>query len=121
MKIVLITSPCFPPVNAAEHQRVRTALPSLHDNDWHPAILCVDPNFVELLEDSYLLQTTATDGLIKVVADKSYQCRLLHKFYNTTTKTDWQQFKPCIAREMATQFAGIFDEALVNHIYRIAS
>lgn len=38
---VLIVSPHFPPVNAPDHQRVRTALPYLQAGGWTPHILTV--------------------------------------------------------------------------------
>jgi hypothetical protein len=57
MKKVLVISPRFPPVNAADHQRVRMALPYFREYGWKPTVLCVDARFVEAPQDPYLLQT----------------------------------------------------------------
>jgi len=55
---VLIVSPNFPPINAPDMQRVRMALPHLHERGWEPVVLAVAPDsaggVVEpLLEDTY--------------------------------------------------------------------
>ncbi len=59
MRRLLIVSPHFPPVNAADHQRVRHALPHLRDLGWEPVVLAVRPEHVAeavlepLLESTY--------------------------------------------------------------------
>ena len=68
MKNVLIVSPRFPPVNAADHQRVRMALPHLRKNGWEPTILCVSPQFIEGSQDPYLLDTVPTDICVESVS-----------------------------------------------------
>lgn len=40
---VLIVSPNFPPINAPDVHRVRTALPHFAASGWEPTVLCVDP------------------------------------------------------------------------------
>ena len=67
MKKVLIISPRFPPVNAADHQRVRMTLPYLREHGWEPTILCVSPLFVEGSQDPYLLDTVPTDICVESV------------------------------------------------------
>lgn len=54
---VLIVSPHFPPTNAPDSQRVRTALPYLRELGWEVHILSVKPNLVEHPQDPYLCQT----------------------------------------------------------------
>jgi hypothetical protein len=54
---VLIVSPHFPPVNAPDHQRIRTALPYLADGGWDAEILTVNPNEVPHGQDELLQQT----------------------------------------------------------------
>lgn len=55
---VLIVSPHFPPVNAADHQRVRMAFPYLNEFGWSAEVVAVEPKAVEganldpLLEDT---------------------------------------------------------------------
>lgn len=55
---VLIISPHFPPVNAADMQRVRMLLPFFLANGWHVEVLAVEPAQVTLPLDPWLL-----DGL----------------------------------------------------------
>ncbi len=78
MKNVLIISPRFPPVNAADHQRVRMALPYLRENGWDPTILCVDPDFIEAPRDPYLLDTIPSD--ISVESVPAISQKLTRKF-----------------------------------------
>jgi hypothetical protein len=54
---VLIISPHFPPINAADHQRVRMSLPYFKKFGWEPHILTVRPDFVEGFQDSLLAKT----------------------------------------------------------------
>ena len=67
MKNVLIISPRFPPVNAADHQRVRMALPYFREYGWEPTVLCVDAQFVEASQDPYLLNTIPDDISVESV------------------------------------------------------
>lgn len=57
MKRVLIVSPHFPPINAADHQRARIAIPFLPQHGWQPVVLAVAPEFVEAPRDEWLLRT----------------------------------------------------------------
>ena len=57
MRRVLIISPNFPPVNAADHQRVRTSLPYFKDFGWAPTILSVAPEYNEFPRDDFLTLT----------------------------------------------------------------
>jgi len=54
---VLIVSPHFPPINAADHQRVRMSLPYFEEFGWEPHVLTVHPNYVEGVQDPRLEQT----------------------------------------------------------------
>lgn len=47
MNKLLVVSPHFPPVNAADHHRVRLALPYLRGLGWEPTVLAVEPDSVE--------------------------------------------------------------------------
>jgi hypothetical protein len=58
---VLIVSPHFPPINAADHQRVRMALPYFADFAWQPHVLAVKPEAVEGVCDRYLNSTVPED------------------------------------------------------------
>lgn len=57
MKRVLIISPRFPPVNAADMHRVRQSLPYFGEQGWTPTVLTVDPAYVEGYRDELLLRT----------------------------------------------------------------
>jgi hypothetical protein len=54
---VLIVSPHFPPINAPDHQRVRMSLPHFEEFGWRPTVLAVEPDYVEGIGDSLLLQS----------------------------------------------------------------
>jgi hypothetical protein len=61
LKNVLIISPRFPPVNAADMHRVRQSLPYLPSMGWRPIVLAVRPDRVEGYRDELLLQTVPDD------------------------------------------------------------
>lgn len=50
MKHVLIVSPRFPPVNAADMQRVRMSLPYFREFGWTPSVLAVTPTGDEVMD-----------------------------------------------------------------------
>ncbi|MBC7624999.1 MAG: hypothetical protein H7232_16625 [Aeromicrobium sp.] len=58
---VLIVSPHFPPVNAADMQRVRMLLPFFHDNGWEAEVLAVAAEQVAMLQDSWLVRGLPVD------------------------------------------------------------
>lgn len=56
MPRVLVVSPHFPPVNAADLQRVRMLLPFLRENGWEAEVLAVDPDQVASPRDPWLAE-----------------------------------------------------------------
>jgi len=58
MRRVLIVSPHFPPVNAADHQRVRMSLLYLAEFGWNATVLGVKPNATEGMPVDSLLEET---------------------------------------------------------------
>lgn len=54
---VLIVSPHFPPINAADHQRIRMALPYFEEFGWDVTVLCIKPDFIEGIYDPNLMFT----------------------------------------------------------------
>lgn len=56
-KRVLIISPYFPPVNAADMQRVRMSLLYFKDLGWDAEVVTVHPQFSDFSEDELLLKT----------------------------------------------------------------
>jgi hypothetical protein len=62
VKKILIVSPHFPPVNAADMQRTRLALPYLRAMGWEATVLAVTPESVEgAVIDNLLLSTYPPD------------------------------------------------------------
>lgn len=57
MKKVLIISPYFPPANAADMQRVRMSLPYFLQFGWEAEVVCVDMQYVDIVQDSLLLES----------------------------------------------------------------
>lgn len=57
MKKVLIISPNFPPINAADMHRVRQSLKYFQEMGWQPTVVAVEPEFVEMGQDPILTQT----------------------------------------------------------------
>lgn len=66
---LLIISPNFPPLNTADQQRVRMALPYLEDFGWEPTVLCLHPEEGDGISDHDLLQTIPAD--IRVVRHRA--------------------------------------------------
>lgn len=64
MKRVLIISPHFPPINAADMHRVRQSLPHFRELGWEPVVLAVDPAYVEGYRDEHLLATVPDDVVV---------------------------------------------------------
>lgn len=78
MKKVLIISPNFPPINAADMHRVRQSLPYFKEMGWHPIVIAVEPKYVEMSEDPLLLKTFPEDTEIYRV--KAWDSKWTRKF-----------------------------------------
>jgi hypothetical protein len=59
---ILIISPHFPPINAADHHRIRMSLPYFADFGWDAHILAVHPDFVQGTKE-LLLSKTVPDSI----------------------------------------------------------
>jgi hypothetical protein len=57
LKRLLIISPYFPPVNAADMQRVRMSLPYFAGNGWDAEVVMVDEKYADMATDELLLQS----------------------------------------------------------------
>ncbi|PYK74036.1 MAG: hypothetical protein DME42_05380 [Verrucomicrobia bacterium] len=69
IKRVLIVSPHFPPINAPDHQRIRTALPFFNEFGWQPCVLAVQTKYVEGISDPLLEKTIpASTGVVRARA-----------------------------------------------------
>lgn len=65
MRRVLIISPRFPPINAADMHRVRHSLPYFRDHGWAPTVLAVTPRYVEGTRDNLLIRTLPSDADVR--------------------------------------------------------
>lgn len=64
---LLIVSPHFPPTNAADHQRVRMALPYLRDLGWEPEVFAVAADAVLAPIDPFLEETIPSNVRVERV------------------------------------------------------
>jgi hypothetical protein len=64
MKKILIISPNFPPVNAADMHRVRQSLAYFPAMGWEATVVGVEPEFVEMSLDPLLQETIPADATI---------------------------------------------------------
>ena len=79
MKRVLIISPHFPPVNAADMHRVRQSLPYFREFGWEPVVITVDEPHVESYSrDPLLLHTIPED--IEIHKVKAWDVGRTRKF-----------------------------------------
>jgi len=78
MKKVLIISPNFPPINAADMHRVRQSLPYFKEMGWYPIVIAVEPEYVEMSEDPLLLKTFPED--IEIHRVKAWNTKWTRKF-----------------------------------------
>lgn len=79
MKRVLIVSPHFPPVNAADMQRVRHSLPYFRKYGWIADVITVDLDYVESYSiDTLLNETVPAD--VKVHYVKAWDAKKTRKY-----------------------------------------
>ncbi len=78
MKKVLIISPNFPPINAADMHRVRQSLPYFEEMGWKATTLAVQPEFVEMSQDPLLLKTIPETAEVHRL--KAFDARTTRKF-----------------------------------------
>ena len=93
LKKVLIISPHFPPVNAADMHRVRQSLPYFKQFGWEPTVLSVAPEYVEMAMDDNLEKSIPNDIVIhKVIAYSTKYTRKLG-LGNLGIRAFWQLYK----------------------------
>lgn len=78
MKRVLIISPHFPPLNAADSQRIRMSLAYFKEFGWEAEVVCVDEKYSEISKDELLLQSIPADTIIHKV--KAFSKKWTSKF-----------------------------------------
>ncbi|NTW26422.1 MAG: glycosyltransferase family 4 protein [Lentimicrobium sp.] len=76
MKKILIISPNFPPVNAADMHRVRQSIGFFRQMGWESTVVAVEPAFIEMSTDPILLETLPADAdIIRIPAWKTATTR----------------------------------------------
>jgi hypothetical protein len=73
LKRVLIISPYFPPVNAADMQRVRMSLPYFREFGWTCEVVAVRERHAHVTKDPLLLQSLPVDTVVHHVQALSYR------------------------------------------------
>ena len=68
MSHVLIISPRFPPINAADMHRVRHSLPHFEKYGWKATVLAVEPDRIQDYRDELLLETLPADADVRHVS-----------------------------------------------------
>ncbi|WP_413666193.1 glycosyltransferase [Mucilaginibacter sp. Mucisp86] len=76
-KKLLIISPYFPPVNAADMQRVRMSLPYFAACGWDPEVVTIDEQYADQAKDELLLQSLPSG--IKIHKVKALSKKLTSK------------------------------------------
>ena len=90
MKRVLIISPHFAPINAADMHRVRQSLPYFKEFGWTPTVLAVDPNLVEMNRDEGLMTTLPEDADIRYVPAFDYRVTRRVGLGSLALRSMWQ-------------------------------
>jgi hypothetical protein len=95
MKKILIISPNFPPINAADMHRVRQSLAYFPEMGWQATVVAVEPRFVEMSEDPILLETIPADSLI--IRIPAFHPKSTRKFGlgNLGYRSLWSYLKTC--------------------------
>ncbi|MGY3053555.1 hypothetical protein ACVWYG_001755 [Pedobacter sp. UYEF25] len=78
MKKLLIISPHFPPVNAADMHRIRTSLPYFEENGWEAEVVVVKQRYVDLPIDNLLLESLPEN--IKIHQVSAFSKKTTSKF-----------------------------------------
>jgi hypothetical protein len=93
MKKVLIISPNFPPVNAADMHRVRQSMPYFEEMGWKATVVAVEPEFVEMGIDENLLATLPEDS--EIIRLKAFNSSNTRKFGlgNLGMRALWHLYK----------------------------
>ena len=79
MKKVLIISPNYPPVNAADMHRVRQSLPWFREYGWAPVVIAVEETSIETYSTDALLLHTLPPG-VEVHKVKAWDVQKTRKF-----------------------------------------
>jgi len=78
LKKVLIISPFFPPVNAADMHRVRQSVSYYKENGWDAEVVVVDAAYVNMVKDDLLLDSIPAN--INIHKVKAFDEKVTRKF-----------------------------------------
>jgi glycosyltransferase involved in cell wall biosynthesis len=92
MKKVLVISPNFPPVNAADMHRIRQSLLYFNEFGWEATVIAVEPQYIEMNEDPLLLETLPKEA--KIIRIKAFEAKTTRKFGlgNSGYRSMWQYY-----------------------------
>lgn len=90
MKRVLIISPHFPPINAADMHRVRQSLPYFEEFGWEPIVLAVEPDLVEMRRDEGLMATLPEGADVRHVGAFDYHTTRRFGLGSVALRSMWQ-------------------------------
>lgn len=93
MKKVLIISPHFPPVNAADMHRVRQSLPYFERHGYQPTVLAVLPEYVEMSQDLHLEKTIPNNIPVHKVTAYSTKYTRIFSLGNIGIRAFYQLYK----------------------------
>ncbi len=77
LKKLLIISPHFPPINAADMHRVRQSVWYFEEFGWKPTVVCVDEGYVEGVQDPLLLQSLPK--VLEIIKVKAFSTKWTRK------------------------------------------
>ena len=93
MKKILVISPHFPPVNAADMHRVRQSLPYFEKHGWQPTVLCVAAEAVEMGKDPLLKESIPNHIPVHEVAAFSTRYTRKVGLGNLGIRAFWQLYQ----------------------------
>ena len=100
MNRVLIVSPHFPPVNAADMHRVRQSLPYFREFGWDATVVAVEPDDIEMPRDEDLLATVPVDADVRHVRAFDYHLTRKVGVGNVAFRSAWQ-YRRAVDRVLA--------------------
>lgn len=105
---LLIVSPHFPPTNAPDMHRARTALPHLRDLGWEATVLAVDPQDVAAPRDDQLI--AGLPAHVPIVRCRAWPLRVTQRFGLRTL--GWRSWRALDRAGSALLRTGQFDLVL---------
>lgn len=95
MKKILIISPNFPPINAADMHRVRQSLRYFPEMGWQATVVAVQPSFVEMSEDPLLIETIPAEA--EIIRIRAFHPRTTRRFGlgNLGYRSLWFYLRTC--------------------------